>query len=147
MRIEILTLFPAICEAPLSESMMKRARESGKVEIRVHNLRNWAKDKHRTTDDMPFGGGQGMVMKAEPIFAAVEELQKTSNAQHPTSNTELQRPKVILMSPTGRKFNQKLASELSTESRLSLFAVTTRESIIASSSTLSMTRFRLAIMC
>src|SRR5688572_23611366 len=134
MKIEILTLFPEVCRAPLDESMMKRAQESGALDLRIHNLRDWTTDKHHVVDDAPFGGGQGMVMKAEPIFRAVEELLgeegKTSNVQpasavdglrrgeRPTSNVELQRPKVVLMSPTGRRFNQQMANELSGESHL-----------------------------
>ena len=120
MRIDILTLFPEVCRAPLNESMMKRAQESGALDLRIHNLRDWTADKHHVVDDAPFGGGQGMVMKAEPIFKAVEELAegKTSNVQRPTSNVELKRPKVILMSPTGRRFNQQMAQELSAESPL-----------------------------
>jgi tRNA (guanine37-N1)-methyltransferase len=122
MRIDILTLFPEVCRAPLNESMMKRAQESGALDLQIHNLRDWTTDKHHVVDDAPFGGGQGMVMKAEPIFKAVEELRgeegKTSNAQHPTPNAELRRPKVILMSPTGRRFNQEMAMEFSRESHL-----------------------------
>lgn len=118
MKIDILTLFPEVCRAPLNESMMKRAQESGALDLRIHNLRDWTTDKHHVVDDAPFGGGQGMVMKAEPIFKAVEELQKTSNAQRPTPNVEFQRPKVVLMSPTGRRFNQPMANELSGESHL-----------------------------
>jgi tRNA (guanine37-N1)-methyltransferase len=119
MKIDILTLFPEICRAPLSESMMKRAQENKIVDLRIHNLRDWTTDKHHVVDDAPFGGGQGMVMKPEPIFAAVEELkQKTPNAQRSTSNVELQKPKVILMSPAGRRFDQQLATDLSKESHL-----------------------------
>src|SRR5438552_17594687 len=83
MRIEIVTLFPEICRAPLSESMMKRAQEKGILELHIRNLRDWTTDKHHVVDDAPFGGGQGMVMKPEPIFAAVEDLKakKTPNAQ------------------------------------------------------------------
>ena len=92
MRIDILTLFPEVCRAPLSESMMKRAQESGALDLHIHNLRDWTTDKHHVVDDAPFGGGQGMVMKPEPIFAAVEELcgeeGKTSNVQRPTSKVE-----------------------------------------------------------
>src|SRR4051812_48659961 len=116
MRIDILTLFPEICRGPLSASMMKRAQENGAVDLHIHNLRDWTTDKHHVVDDAPFGGGQGMVMKPEPIFAAVEELKKTSNVQRPTSNVEVQRPKVVLMSPAGRKLDQKLAAEVSGES-------------------------------
>src|SRR2546423_11392260 len=111
MRIDILTLFPEACRAPLSESMMKRAQESGALDLRIHNLRDWTTDKHHVVDDAPFGGGQGMVMKAEPIFAAVEDLKKTSSAQ-------LQTQKVILMSPAGRKLDQEIAKQLSRESQL-----------------------------
>jgi tRNA (guanine37-N1)-methyltransferase len=118
MRIDILTLFPEICRAPLNESMMKRAQESGALELHIHNLRDWTTDKHHVVDDAPFGGGQGMVMKAEPIFAAVEELKKTPNAERPTPNAELQRPKVVLMSPAGRRFDQQAATRLSSEQHL-----------------------------
>ncbi|MEY2544698.1 MAG: tRNA (guanine37-N1)-methyltransferase [Verrucomicrobiota bacterium] len=118
MKIDILTLFPEICRAPLSESMMKRAQESKIVDLRVHNLRDWTTDKHHVVDDAPFGGGQGMVMKPEPIFAAVEDLQKTPNAQRPTSNAQLQKSKVILMSPAGRRLDQSVTTDLSKESHL-----------------------------
>src|SRR3954471_1407990 len=118
MRIDILTLFPEICRAPLNESMMKRAQECGALDLQIHNLRDWTTDKHHIVDDAPFGGGQGMVMKPEPIFAAVEELKKTPNAQRPTSNVELERPKVVLMSPAGRCLDQGMAEELSRESHL-----------------------------
>ena len=121
MKIDILTLFPEVCRAPLNASMMKRAQESGALDLRIHNLRDWTSDKHHVVDDAPFGGGQGMVMKPEPIFAAVEELRgekKTSNVQRPTPNVELERPKVILMSPAGRQFDQKVAVEFSRESHL-----------------------------
>src|SRR5437773_12482033 len=93
MKIDILTLFPEICRAPLSESIMKRAQENKIVDLCIHNLRDWTTDKHHVVDDAPFGGGQGMVMKPEPIFAAVEELReqnkKTLNAQRSTPNAQL----------------------------------------------------------
>ena len=106
---------------------MKRAQENGALELRIHNLRDWTNDKHHVVDDAPFGGGQGMVMKPEPIFAAVEDLRsetrKTSNTQHRTPNAEESRienrkSKVILMSPTGRRLDQSLATELSQELHL-----------------------------
>ena len=127
MKIDIVTLFPEICRAPLNESMMKRAQEKGIVELHIHNLRDWTTDKHQVVDDAPFGGGQGMVMKPEPIFAAVEDLctvkQKTSNAQRPTPNvqqSEIQnrKSKIILTSPAGRRFDQEMARQLSQESHL-----------------------------
>jgi tRNA (guanine37-N1)-methyltransferase len=105
MRIDILTLFPEVCRAPLNESMMKRAQENGAVDLRIHNLRDWTTDKHHVVDDAPFGGGQGMVMKAEPIFAAVEEL-RGENSQ------------VVLMSPQGRRFTQAVAGEFSARPHL-----------------------------
>lgn len=111
MKVDILTLFPGICGAPLNESMMKRAQEKGIVDVHIHNLRDWTTDKHHVVDDVPFGGGQGMVMKPEPIFAAVEDLQQTSNLKAQTS-------KVILMSPAGRRLDQQLATELSQEPHL-----------------------------
>jgi len=123
MKIDIVTLFPEICRAPLSESIMKRAQEKGIVALNIHNLRDWTTDKHHIVDDAPFGGGQGMVMKPEPIFAAVEDLKRqTPNVQRSTSNAqsniELQTSKIILMSPAGRRFDQQLANQLSQESHL-----------------------------
>ncbi|MGD1977951.1 MAG: tRNA (guanosine(37)-N1)-methyltransferase TrmD [Akkermansiaceae bacterium] len=100
MRVRILTLFPEIAMAPLGESMMKRARESGLVEIEAYNLRDWATGKHRKTDDYLCGGGQGMLLKPEPIFAAIEDLRTPES-------------KVILMTPQGRVFKQELAREMS----------------------------------
>src|SRR6184192_4558067 len=102
MKIDILTLFPEMCRAPLGESMMKRAQENKIVDLRIHNLRDWTTDKHHVVDDAPFGGGQGMVMKPEPIFAAVKDLR------NPTS-------RVVLMSPAGQRFDQQLATQLSAE--------------------------------
>lgn len=105
MRIDILTLFPEACRAPLAESMMKRAQESGRLDLRIHNVRDWTTDKHHVVDDAPFGGGQGMIMKPEPIFAAVESLRKIDSH-------------VILMTPQGRKLTQPLVAELSTRPHL-----------------------------
>jgi tRNA (guanine37-N1)-methyltransferase len=105
MKIDILTLFPDICRTPLSESIMKRAQEHGVVDLRIHNLRDWTEDKHHIVDDAPFGGGQGMVMKPEPIFAAVEDLRSGSS-------------KVVLMSPAGHRFDQQTAIQLSKELHL-----------------------------
>jgi tRNA (guanine37-N1)-methyltransferase len=127
VKIDILTLFPDICRAPLGESIMKRAQENGIIDLRIHNLRDWTTDKHHIVDDAPFGGGQGMVMKPEPIFAAVEELcgakEKTTNIQRPAlevqqSKIENGKPKVIVMSPAGLRFDQQMATELSRESHL-----------------------------
>jgi tRNA (guanine37-N1)-methyltransferase len=123
MRIDIVTLFPEICRAPLSESILKRAQEKGIVALHIHNLRDWTTDKHHIVDDAPFGGGQGMVMKPEPIFAAVEALKKTPNINPPTSDGEQsairnRQSKILLMSPAGRRFDQEMARQLSQESHL-----------------------------
>ena len=105
MRIDILTLFPEVCRAPLNESMMKRAQESGALELRIHNLRDWTTDKHHVVDDSPFGGGPGMVMKPEPIFAAVDSLRNEGSF-------------VVLMTPQGRRLTQTIAREFSTRPHL-----------------------------
>ena len=105
MRIDIITLFPEIALAPLGESIMKRAQKADLVQIKAHDLRDWATDKHRKTDDYLCGGGQGMLLKPEPIFAAVEEL-RTPQA------------KVVLLTPQGFVFKQARARDLSEESHL-----------------------------
>lgn len=107
MRIDILTLFPEIALAPLDESIIRRARDAGIAEIRAHQLRDWTTDKHRQTDDYLCGGGQGMLLKPEPIFAAVEQLRTPA-------------AKVVLMTPQGRLFQQPLARQLAAESHLIL---------------------------
>jgi tRNA (guanine37-N1)-methyltransferase len=107
MKIEVLTLFPAMFTGPLDESIIKRARESGILEFKLHNLRDWTHDRHKTVDDRPFGGGPGMLMKPEPLFEAVESLRG-------------ERTRVILLSPGGRKFDQGIARELAKETDLLL---------------------------
>jgi tRNA (guanine37-N1)-methyltransferase len=116
MRIDIVTLFPEICRVPLSQSMMKLAQEKGIVDLHIHNLREWTTDKHHVVDDAPFGGGQGMVMKPEPIFAAVQDLKKKT----PTAQSEIEnrKSKILLMSPAGRRFDQQMAEQLSREPHL-----------------------------
>lgn len=97
MKIDIVTLFPEMCLAPLGLSIIGRAREKGLLELAVHDLRQWSTDKHRRVDDTPFGGGQGMVMTCPPLFAAVEALR-----------TEHSR--TILMTPQGRRLDQSLTA-------------------------------------
>ena len=99
MKIDVLTLFPAMFTGPLDESIVKRAREAGLLELKIHNLRDWTHDRHKTVDDRPFGGGPGMLLKVEPLFEAIESLQREST-------------RVILLSPSGRKFDQATAREL-----------------------------------
>jgi tRNA (guanine37-N1)-methyltransferase len=109
MRIDIVTLFPGMVEPPLAESMLGRARARGLVDIRVVDLRDYAEGRHRTTDDYQFGGGGGMVLKPEPLFAAVEAL-RTPGAR------------VVLMDPRGRTFTQQVAAELAREAHVILLA-------------------------
>jgi len=126
VRIDILTLFPTIAAIPLGESMIGKAQQRGLVTIQAHNLRDWARDKHRTTDDAPYGGSQGMVMKCEPIFEAVEELKRKASDQYSViSNESAQNPadhcplntdhssqsRVIFLTPGGQCFDQKMATE------------------------------------
>jgi tRNA (guanine37-N1)-methyltransferase len=99
LEIDVLTLFPEMITGPLSQSIMGRAADKGLITVRAHQLRDWTHDKYRRTDDYLCGGGQGMLMKCEPIFEAIEELRR--------ENT-----RVILMTPQGRVFNQRLAEEL-----------------------------------
>ncbi len=99
MKIDILTIFPNVALAPLSESIVGRAVAAGKVELSVHDLRDWTVDKHRKVDDEPYGGGPGMVMKPDPFFAAVRELRGDGQAR------------VVLMTPQGRRFDQNIARD------------------------------------
>ncbi len=105
MRIDIVTLFPEVALAPLSDSIIQRARSAGIVEVKGHQLRDWSLDKHRRVDDSPCGGGQGMLLKPEPLFAAVEALREPDT-------------RVILMTPQGRPFKQAVARELAATSHL-----------------------------
>ena len=110
MKYDIITIFPEIFHAYLSESILKRALQKGLIEVKVHNLRDYTKDKHRTVDDSPYGGGAGMVMKPEPFFTTVETLYP-----------DVTKRRVIMLSPAGKKFDQDKAMELSKERRRILF--------------------------
>ena len=107
MKIDVLTLFPAMFAGPLDESIIKRARAAGLLDLAIRNLRDYTHDRHRTVDDKPFGGGPGMLLKPGPIFEAVENL--AGDGAH-----------VILLSPAGRKFNQAIARELAGQEHLLL---------------------------
>ena len=114
VRFDILTIFPGMFAGPFSETILKRAQEKGLVTIDVHNIRDYATDKHKTTDDYPFGGGAGMVMKPEPIFAAVEDVLQKAREQG------IERSEVILLTPAGRLFKDSVAQELATREHLVL---------------------------
>jgi tRNA (guanine37-N1)-methyltransferase len=107
MKIDVLTLFPEMFAGPLDVSMVARARKTGLLDLQVRNLRDWTHDRHKTVDDRPFGGGPGMVLKAEPIFEAVEAL--ANDQTH-----------VVMMAPAGRPFTQVIARELAAEQHLLL---------------------------
>ena len=119
MHIDILTLFPKMFESVLGESIIKRAQAKGKLVVSVHNLRDWTFDTHRTADDKPFGGGAGMVMKVEPIYLALKELKALRCTQYAVRSTK-HTARVILLTPQGRKFDQKCARELAKYKRLIL---------------------------
>jgi tRNA (guanine-N1)-methyltransferase len=111
MHFDVLTLFPAIVNGPLHESILKRAMDTGRLVVAVHNIRDYALDKHHVTDDVPYGGGGGMVMKPEPVFAAVQAA---------LADTPSMRPPIILMTPQGRRFTQAVARELAQHERIVL---------------------------
>ena len=110
MHIDILTLFPEMFPGYLNESMLKRAQEMGQLAITLHNIRDYAAGKHHVTDEPPYGGGGGMVLKPEPIFAAVQSLVSSPQSSVP----------IILLSPQGRPFTQQVAQELAGQERLVL---------------------------
>jgi tRNA (guanine37-N1)-methyltransferase len=118
MLVDILTIFPDFFRGPLDYGIVRRARETGLVDISIHDLRNFTKDKHRTVDDRPFGGGEGMVLKPEPIFECLESL--TGLATRDQRIAESAKQTVILLSAQGRKLDQALAEQLSTMERVVL---------------------------
>lgn len=101
MRFDVLTIFPDLLSSPLQEGILQKALDAGKVEVKTHNIRDCAFDKHATIDDRPFGGGEGMVMKPEPIVASLEIIEREAPGGH-----------VVLLSPQGRPYNQTIAREL-----------------------------------
>ncbi|MEM0965111.1 MAG: tRNA (guanosine(37)-N1)-methyltransferase TrmD [Verrucomicrobiota bacterium] len=109
MRFDVITLFPAMLDGFLSESMVGKAIDRGLVEAAVHNLRKWATDKHQITDDRPFGGGAGMVLKPEPVFAAIEELQTDYST-------------VVYLAPDGEPLNHSIVMDLATVPHLILLS-------------------------
>ncbi|HEY5905129.1 MAG TPA: tRNA (guanosine(37)-N1)-methyltransferase TrmD [Actinomycetota bacterium] len=107
MRIDVITIFPELVRAPLGQSLLGKAIEAGVLDVRVHDLRDWADDPHRTVDDAPFGGGPGMVMRPDVWFRAVESLDPD-------------RGRVLLLSPAGRRLDQGVVRELAAENHLTL---------------------------
>lgn len=107
MRFDILSVFPEMLHSPLQFSLLKKAQEKGLIEIGLHDIRDWAEDKHHMTDDAPYGGGCGMVMKVEPVERALAAVKRTDV-----------QPLVVLMTPQGEKFSQKMAAELAEKEHL-----------------------------
>lgn len=105
MQIDVITIFPAMFPAILGTSILKRAQESGRLRVTMHDLRNYTHDKHRSVDDRPYGGGPGMVMRVEPIFEAVEDIRRRSCASHTRCST-------LLMSPQGEPLSSPVAEQL-----------------------------------
>jgi tRNA (guanine37-N1)-methyltransferase len=115
MRFDIFTLFPGIFESPLKESMLKRSIESGLLDVQLHNIRDYAEGRHQVTDDYPYGGGGGMVMKPEPVFTAVENVLGIDDQGSGQSAIP-----IVLLTPQGRVFNQQVAFELAQYDRVAL---------------------------
>src|SRR6266567_6418498 len=109
MKADILTIFPGFFSGPLDHGITRRACEMGLVKIEVHDLRQFTHDKHRTVDDRPFGGGEGMVLKPEPLFECLESLQVASRSDRISAHVK---QSVILLSAQGQRFDQAAAAEL-----------------------------------
>lgn len=124
MRFDILTLFPAMFTGPFTESILKRAQQAGLLEIVLHDIRSYAADRHKTTDDYPFGGGAGMVMKPEVLYQALADVLGYGDQVRAESTTRVpfppDHPPVLLMSPAGEPFTQRMAEELAQYRRLVL---------------------------
>jgi tRNA (guanine37-N1)-methyltransferase len=117
MKFDLVTIFPDFFRGPLDYGIVRRAREAGLVEVRVHDLRNFTTDRHRTVDDRPFGGGEGMVLKPEPLFKCVESLDLSPRAQRREPSAA---ESVILLSPQGEMFTQAVAQDLAAKKRIVL---------------------------
>ncbi|MCG2685803.1 tRNA (guanosine(37)-N1)-methyltransferase TrmD [Candidatus Parcubacteria bacterium] len=123
MRIDILTLFPDMFRGPFDESIIKRAQDNGLVEIKIHNLRDWSEDSYGTVDDKPYGGGVGMIMRVDIIDRAISKLKAQSFDKlriDPERSRTGQSSKVILLTPQGKVFNQKVAGQLVEQKHLIL---------------------------
>jgi tRNA (guanine37-N1)-methyltransferase len=118
MRFDVFTLFPEIFTSPLQESILKRAIEAGHLEVQLHNIRDYTTDKHHITDDYPYGGGGGMLMKPEPVFSAVESVLGIDNEA--SGRGQMAAVPIILLTPQGRSFNQDIAWELAKYDRLAV---------------------------
>ena len=119
MRIDILSAVPDLLESPLKTSIIKRAQDKGKLSLFIHNLRDYAYNKHKQIDDKPFGGGPGMVLKPEPFFECIESLQAQRSYDH-----------VIFTTPKGKIFNQKIANDLSLSKNIIVISTDEKKEIL-----------------
>src|SRR6201990_1992936 len=117
MRFDLVTIFPEFFAGPLQHGIVRRAQETGLISVNVQDLREFTKDKHRTVDDRPFGGGEGMVLKPEPIFECVESLGVAPREQRVSGEAK---QTVILLSPQGQTFDQAMATEMAALERVVL---------------------------
>jgi len=113
LTFDIITIFPEIFNSYVKESFIKKAQEKGLIKIKIHNLRDWTKDRHKTVDDRPFGGGLGMVLKIGPIYKAIQKIKKPASAKATAGKA-----KIILFTPRGKRFNQKIAYQFSKLNRI-----------------------------
>src|SRR5256714_8500261 len=120
MRFDLITIFPEFFAGPLNHGIVRRAAEAGIVQIQVQDLREFTKDRHRTVDDRPFGGGEGMVLKPEPLFQAAESLLGHSVGDASQRNPLIEKTSVILLSAAGRRFTQETARRLAQQDRMIL---------------------------
>src|SRR5512146_788580 len=121
MQFDVFTILPEVFPTYLDTSILKKARERGLINVRIHNIRDYTHDRHHTTDDTPYGGGGGMVMKPEPVFEAIESVLGLSS-DPPSGTMQAQPPAapVILLTPQGRVFTQRVAEELARYERIAL---------------------------
>jgi tRNA (guanine37-N1)-methyltransferase len=117
MKFDIITIFPDFFRGPLDYGIVRRAREAGLIDITIHDLRDFTRDRHRTVDDRPFGGGEGMVLKPEPIFECIESLKVGPREERVGEN---ERDSVVLLSPQGRMFTQPVAQQMTGRDRIVL---------------------------
>src|SRR5919106_6343361 len=121
MQFDIFTILPEVFPPYLESSILQRARQRGLIDVRIHNIRDYTHDRHHTTDDTPYGGGGGMVMKPEPVFEAVESILGPRNTTQPSFVSAQDEPvPIILLTPQGRVFDQRVAEELARYERIAL---------------------------
>ncbi|REK17794.1 MAG: tRNA (guanosine(37)-N1)-methyltransferase TrmD [Planctomycetota bacterium] len=120
MRFDVLTLFPEMFPGYLGQSLLKLAIQRGLVDVKLHDIRDWAKDKHKSVDDRPFGGGPGMVLRVEPVVECVEAVREEKDSASNAKDSQVRPGRLVMLTPQGRKLDQPLVEELAAEERLIL---------------------------